>query len=107
MTLKRVRTFLCVKISKWKKDDNNQNANEFSIKMSKIMFALTALFTDEEDFIIKFNIFTFIIYTEAVKDSIWEEMWKNTIYVKLTVLTTNETWKETVSSRRINIIISK
>ncbi len=34
-------------------------------------------------------------------------MWKNIIYVKLTALTANETWKETVSLRRVNIVISK
>jgi len=38
--------------------------------MSKIMFALVTLSADKEDFAIKFNIFTFIIYVEAVKDSI-------------------------------------
>jgi len=89
--LKRVRTFLCIEILKWKRDNNNQDANEFSIKMFKIMFTLAALSADEENSVIKFDIFTFIIYTETVRDSIWEEMWKNTIYAKLTVLTANET----------------
>ncbi len=64
-------------------------------------------FTDKEDSMIRPDILTSAIYAEAVRDSIWEEMWKNIIYVKLTVLTANETWKETVSSRRINIMISK
>ncbi len=64
-------------------------------------------FIDKEDSIIRFDILTFIIYAEAVRDSIWEEMWKNIIYVKLTVLTANETWKETVSLRKINIVINK
>jgi len=75
--------------------------------MSRIMFALVTLFTDKKDFVIKFNIFSFIIYIEAVKDLIWKEMWKNVIHIKLTVLTTNETWEETVSSRKINIVINK
>jgi len=44
--------------------------NELSIKMFRIMFALVTLFIDEENSVIKFNIFTFIIYTEAVKNSI-------------------------------------
>ncbi len=48
-----------------------------------------------------------VIYAEAVRNSIWEKMWKNIIYVKLTVLTVNETWEETVSLRRVNIVISK
>jgi len=41
------------------------------------------------EFLIK--IFMFIIYVEAVRDLIWEEMWKNIIYVKLTILMMNET----------------
>ncbi len=45
---------------------------------------------DKEDSVIRSDILMFIIYIEAVRDSIWEEMWKNIIYVKLTVLTTNE-----------------
>ncbi len=49
----------------------------------------------------------FVIYAEAVRDSIWEEMWKNVIYMKLIVLTANKIWKETVSLRKVNIIISK
>jgi len=44
--------------------------NELSIKMFRVMLALVTLFADEENFIIKSDIFTFIIYTEAVKDSI-------------------------------------
>jgi len=38
--------------------------------MSKVMLALAALSADEEDSVIKFNIFMFIIYIEAVRDSI-------------------------------------
>jgi len=38
--------------------------------MSKIIFVFVTLSADKENFIIKFNIFTSIIYVEAVKDSI-------------------------------------
>jgi len=38
--------------------------------MSKIMLALVTLSADKENFVIKFDIFTFITYTEAVRDSI-------------------------------------
>jgi len=38
--------------------------------MSKIMFALVTLFADKEDFVIRFNIFMFIIYVEVVRDLI-------------------------------------
>jgi len=44
--------------------------NEFSIKMSKVMLALVTLFTNKKDFVIKFDIFTSIIYVEAVKNLI-------------------------------------
>ena len=71
------------------------------------MLILITFFTDKKDFIIRSDISISVIYAEAVRDSIWEEMWKNIIYMKLTVLTANEIWEETVSLRRVNIIISK
>jgi len=70
MTLKKVKIFLCIKISKQKRDNNNQDANEFSIKMFKIMFVLMTLSADKKDSAIKFDIFTSITYVKAVKDSI-------------------------------------
>jgi len=70
VTLKKVRTFLCVEISKQKRDNNNQNVNEFSIKIFRIILALVTLFADKENSVIRFDIFTFIIYVEAVRNSI-------------------------------------
>ncbi len=81
--------------------------NELLIKILRVMLTLMTFFTDKEDSMIRPDILTSVIYAEAVRDSIWEEMWKNVIHTKLTVLMTNETWKETVSSRRVNIVISK
>ncbi len=71
------------------------------------MLTLTVFSVDKEDSIIRSDISTFIIYAEAVRDSIWREMWKNVIYAELIVLTVNEIWKETVLLRRINIVINK
>jgi len=48
--------------------------NEFLIKILKIILTLTTFFTDKENSIIKCDISTSIIYAEAVRDSIWEEM---------------------------------
>ncbi len=48
--------------------------NELLIKILRIILTLTAFFTDKEDFIIKSDILMSVIYAEAVKDSIWEEM---------------------------------
>jgi len=81
--------------------------NELLIKILRIMLTFMTFFIDKEDSMIRSDILTSVIYAEAVKDSIWEEMWKNIIHVKLTVLTANETWEETVSLRRVNIVISK
>ncbi len=39
---------------------------------------------------VKTDILTSLIYTEAVRDSIWEEMWKNIINVELTALAVND-----------------
>ncbi len=81
--------------------------NELSIKILRIMLILAAFSADKEDSIIRPDILTSVTYAEAVRDSTWEEMWKNIIHVKLTVLTANETWEETVPPRRVNIVISK
>ncbi len=64
--------------------------NEFLIKILRIMLIFIAFFTDKKDSIIKSDISISIIYAEAVRDLIWEEMWKNVIYIELTVLTVNE-----------------
>ncbi len=38
------------------------------------MLTFAAFFIDKEDSMIRSDISTFIIYAEAVRDSIWEEM---------------------------------
>ncbi len=81
--------------------------NELSIKILRVILTLMTFSVNKEDSVIRSDISTFVIYAEAVRDSIWEEMWKNAIHAKLTALTANETWKETVLSRKINIVISK
>jgi len=81
--------------------------NKFLIKILRIILILTAFSADKEDSVIRSDILISVIYAEAVRDSIWEEMWKNVIYTELTVLTVNEIWKETVSLRKVNIVISK
>jgi len=76
MTLKEVRIFLCVEILKWKKNNNNddQDADKLSIKILRVMLTLVMFFIDKEDSVIKSDISTSVIYAEAVRDSIWEEM---------------------------------
>ena len=71
------------------------------------MLTLTAFSADKENPVIRPDILMSVIYAEAVKDSIWEEMWKNVIHMKLTALMTNGIWEEAVPLRRVNIVISK
>ena len=54
--------------------------NELLIKILRVMLTLTAFFADKKDSVIKLNILMSVIYAEAVKDSIWREMWKNVIW---------------------------
>jgi len=72
MTFKEVRIFLCIKISKQKRDDNdnNQDINELSIKISRAILTLTAFSADKEDSVIRSDISTSVIYAEVVRDSI-------------------------------------
>jgi len=71
------------------------------------MLTLTAFSADKENSVIRPDILMSVTYAEAVKDSIWEEMWKNVIHMKLTALMTNGIWEEAVPLRRVNIVISK
>jgi len=48
--------------------------NELLIKILRIMLTLITFFINKEDSIIKSDILMSVIYAEAVKDSIWEEM---------------------------------
>ena len=97
-----MKQFLWVEILKkqWKNDDSD--LNEFTTKMLKIMLALTALKIDNVQ-----SISTSLIYIKAVKDSVWEKMWKNVIKTELTALAVNDTWKEIILLKNVNIIISK
>ncbi len=70
VTLKEVRIFLHIEISKQKRNNNNnQDADEFSTKILRIMLTLVTFFTDKKDFVIKSDISMSVIYVEAVKDS--------------------------------------
>ena len=48
--------------------------NELLIKILRIILTFMMFSVDKEDSIIKFNISISVIYAEAVRDSIWEEM---------------------------------
>ena len=100
--LKIIKQFLWIEILKrqWKND--NFNLNKSATKMLKTMLALTALKTDNAQ-----SISTSLIYVKAVKDSVWRVMWKNVIKTELIILAANDTWKEIISFKNVNIIISK
>ena len=97
-----VKQFLWVKIlnRQWKNDDSDLDKS--AIKMLKIMLMLTALEINNAQ-----SISTSLIYVKAVKDSVWEKMWKNVIKAELTTLAVNDTWKEIISLKNVNIIMNK
>ena len=99
---KMVKQFLWVKIFKrqWKNDDSD--LDKLTTKMLKIMLTLTTLEADNV-----LSILTSLTYVKAVKDSVWEEMWKKAVKAELTALAVNSIWKEIVLLKNINIITSK
>lgn len=78
-------------------------------KISRVMLTLTAFTVNDEnnEHSARADILTSLTYAEVVRDSIWEKMWKNVINAELTVLAANDIWEKVVSSKEINIVISK
>jgi len=74
--IRKVKTFLCIEILKKRWKNNDTDFNKLIIKILKIMLILTAFTVNDENnkYSIKADILTFLIYVEAVRDSIWEEM---------------------------------
>ncbi len=70
--IKRVKTFLCIKILKRRQKNNNTDFNKFIIKILRIMLILTAFTVNDKSnkYLAKTDVLTSLIYTEAVKDSI-------------------------------------
>jgi len=72
ISIKKVKTFLCIKILKRRQKNNDINFNEFMIKILKIMLILTAFTVNDKNnkHSAKTDILTSLIYAEAVRDSI-------------------------------------
>jgi len=70
--IKKVKTFLCVKILKRKWKNNDIDFNEFIIKILKIMLTLIAFTVNDEnnEHSARTDILTSLIYAEAVRDLI-------------------------------------
>ncbi len=70
--IKKVKTFLYIKILKRKWKNNDINFNEFIIKILKVMLTLTAFTVNNEnnEYSAKTDISISLIYVEAVRDSI-------------------------------------
>ena len=100
--LKMIKQFLWIEILKRQWKNNDFNLNESATNMSKTMLALTALKINNAQ-----SISTSLIYVKAVRDLIWRKMWKNVIKAELTILAVNDTWKEIISLKNVNIVINK
>jgi len=72
ISIKKVKTFLCIKILKKRQKDNDTDFNEFIIKILRIMLTLTAFTVNDKNskHSVKTDILTSLIYIEAVRDSI-------------------------------------
>jgi len=70
--IKRVKTFLYIKISKKRQKNNDTDFNEFIIKILRIMLTLTAFTVNDENnkHSVRTDISTSLIYAEAVRNSI-------------------------------------
>ncbi len=70
--IKRVKTFLYIKISKRRQKNNDTDFNEFIIKILRIMLTLTAFTVNDENnkHSVRTDISTSLIYAEAVRNSI-------------------------------------
>jgi len=72
VSIKKVKTFLYIKISKRRQKNNDIDFNELIIKILKIMLTLTAFTVNNEnnEYSAKTDILTSLIYAEAVRDLI-------------------------------------
>ncbi len=76
VSIKRVKTFLCIKILKKRQKNNDTDFNEFIIKILRVMLTLTAFTVNDEsnEHSAKTDILTSLTYAEVVRDLIEEEM---------------------------------
>ncbi len=74
--IKKVKTFLYIEILKKRWKNNDINFNELITKILKVMLTLTAFTVNDENskYSVRTDISTSLIYTEVVRDSIWEKM---------------------------------
>ncbi len=72
VSIKKVKTFLYIKILKKRQKNNDTDFNKFMIKILRVMLTLTAFTVNDEnnEHSVKIDILTSLIYAEAVRDSI-------------------------------------
>jgi len=70
--IRKVKTFLCIKILKRRQKNNNTDFNKFMIKILRVMLILTAFTVNDENnkHLAKTDILTSLTYAEAVRDLI-------------------------------------
>ena len=111
--------FLHVTIPKQKRDNDE---NKHCDKILRAFAALIAEELDADDYnnieevlaaftngpaMSKINILTPTTYKQTVKDSVWGELWWETIQAELNALQANEIWEEIIPPKGVNIVTSK
>ncbi len=76
VSIKEVKTFLYIKILKKRQKNNDINFNKLIIKILKVMLTLIAFTVNDKnnEYSVKIDILISLIYAEAVRDLIWEEI---------------------------------
>ena len=113
-TSHRVQTLLRVEISK-RKRENTYDDTDHREKMHRvflIMFDENEIEKKLTMFATKFssskiNILTSTIYKQTIENSIWRELWRETIQVELIAFSENNIWEKIVLSKDANIVTSK
>ncbi len=72
VSIKKVKTFLYIKILKKRQKNNDIDFNEFIIKILRVMLTLTAFTVNDENnkYSVRTDILISLIYIEVVRDSI-------------------------------------
>ncbi len=72
ISIKKVKTFLYIKILKRRQKNNDIDFNEFIIKILRVMLTLIAFIVNDENnkYSVRTDILTSLIYVEVVRDPI-------------------------------------
>lgn len=96
-----------VSFKRQRKNENDSVKDQHIVKKFCVMLVLMTNEQEDNRDQRDVEIHTLTSYVEAVRDFVWEELWKEAIEVELTALALNGTWKEVVPFKGVNIVTGK